>query len=104
MRAHQSRGPLRPVVRVEPLLVPPVEPAVLEHCGPPSEVDRAYDALAAHVARHAFAVDGLLREYYLVGQHDTPDRTVADRDRLAGLPHRCREVIARAVKSTGSAS
>ncbi|PBC80252.1 hypothetical protein SAMN05428945_5265 [Streptomyces sp. 2224.1] len=49
---------------------------MLEHCGPPSEADRAYGAPAAHVARHAFAVDGPLREHHLVGRHHTPDRTV----------------------------
>ncbi|MFB7510764.1 GyrI-like domain-containing protein [Streptomyces broussonetiae] len=66
-------GPVRPVGRVAPLLVPAVEPAVIEHCGPPSEVDRAYGTLAAYVARHALAVDGPVREYYLVGQCDTLD-------------------------------
>ncbi|MDH6120765.1 MerR family transcriptional regulator [Kitasatospora sp. GAS204B] len=66
-------GPVRPVGRVEPLLVPPVELAVIEHCGPPSEVDRAYGALAGYVSRHALAVDGPIREYYLVGRRQTPD-------------------------------
>ena len=66
-------GPVRPVGRVEPLLVPPVELAVIEHCGPPSEVDRAYGALAAYVSRHALAVDGPIREYYLVSQRQTAD-------------------------------
>ncbi|MGW2426561.1 MerR family transcriptional regulator [Streptomyces sp. NPDC001709] len=66
-------GPVRPVGRVTPLLVPAVELAVLEHCGPPSEVDRAYGTLAAYVARHALAVAGPIREYYLVGQRHTSD-------------------------------
>lgn len=66
-------GEVRPVGRVEPLLVPPVELAVLEHCGPPSDVDRAYGALAAYVSRHALAVDGPIREYYLVGARQTQD-------------------------------
>jgi len=66
-------GRVRPLGRVEPLLVPGAEVAVIEHCGPPSEVDRAYGALAAHVSRHALAVDGPIREYYLVGQRQTPD-------------------------------
>ncbi|MEZ0096326.1 MerR family transcriptional regulator [Streptacidiphilus sp. EB129] len=66
-------GPVRPVGRVTPLMVPAVELAVLEHCGPPSEVDRAYGTLAAHVARHALAVTGPIREYYLVGQRHTSD-------------------------------
>jgi DNA-binding transcriptional MerR regulator len=66
-------GPVRPLGRVEPLEVPPGEFAVIEHTGPPSEVDRAYGALAGYVARHALAVDGPLREYYLVGQRQTAD-------------------------------
>ncbi|MFC1411892.1 MerR family transcriptional regulator [Streptacidiphilus sp. N1-12] len=68
-------GPVRAVGRVEPLLVPAAEVAVIEHCGPPSQVDRAYGALAAHVSRHALAVDGPMREYYLVNQRQTPDST-----------------------------
>jgi DNA-binding transcriptional MerR regulator len=66
-------GPVRPIGRVVPLEVPPAELAVITHAGPPAEVDRAYGALAAHVARHALAVDGPIREYYLVGRHDSPD-------------------------------
>ncbi|MBD0741331.1 MerR family transcriptional regulator [Streptomyces sp. CBMA152] len=66
-------GPVRPVGRVEPLLVPPAELAVIEHCGSPSEVDRAYGALAAYVSRHTLAVDGPIREYYVTGQRHTPD-------------------------------
>lgn len=46
---------------------------MIEHCGPPSEVDRAYGALAGYVSRHALAVDGPIREYYLVGRRQTPD-------------------------------
>ncbi|OAR24623.1 MerR family transcriptional regulator [Streptomyces sp. ERV7] len=66
-------GLVRPVGRVEPLLVPPAELAVIEHCGPPSEVDRAYGALAAYVSRHTLAVEGPIREYYVVGRRQTPD-------------------------------
>jgi DNA-binding transcriptional MerR regulator len=66
-------GEVRPMGRVTPRLVPPAELAVIEHRGPSAEVDRAYGALAAYVARHALAVDGPIREYYLVGQHDTPE-------------------------------
>jgi effector-binding domain-containing protein len=68
-----SPGPVRPTGRVAPLLIPAAELAVIEHTGSPADVDRAYGTLAAHVARHALAVDGPIREYYLVGQHDTPD-------------------------------
>ncbi|MGW7528318.1 MerR family transcriptional regulator [Streptomyces sp. NPDC054783] len=69
-------GPLRPLGRVEPLHVPSAELAVIEHCGPPSEVDRAYGALATYVSRHALAIDGPIREYYLVGQRQTRDSTL----------------------------
>jgi DNA-binding transcriptional MerR regulator len=64
---------VRPMGRVTSLMVPPAELAVIEHAGPPGEVDRAYGTLASYVARHALAVDGPIREYYLVGQRDTPD-------------------------------
>ena len=66
-------GAVRPMGRVTSLLVPSAELAVIEHRGPPAEVDRAYGTLAAYVARHALAVDGPIREHYLVGQRDTPD-------------------------------
>lgn len=79
--AHRGRvtvfvpcdGAVRPVGRAAPAVVPAAELAVLEHCGPPSEVDRVYGALGAYVARHALAVAGPIREYYTVGQRDTPD-------------------------------
>jgi GyrI-like small molecule binding domain len=64
-------GLIRPVGRVVPLVVPTVELAVITHSGPPADADRAYGTLAAYVARHALAVDGPIREYYLVGQRDT---------------------------------
>ncbi|MEV0400252.1 MerR family transcriptional regulator [Actinoallomurus sp. NPDC050550] len=64
---------IRSVGRVTSLVVPPAELAVITHAGPPSDVDRAYGTLASYVTRHALAVDGPIREYYLVGQRDTPD-------------------------------
>ena len=65
--------PVHPLGRVTSLLVPAAELAVIEHRGPPAEADRAYGTLAGYVARHALGVDGPIREYYLVGQQDTPD-------------------------------
>jgi DNA-binding transcriptional MerR regulator len=65
--------PVRPMGRVTSLAIPATELAVIEHHGPPADVDRAYGTLAAYVSRHALAVDGPIREYYLVGQRDTPD-------------------------------
>lgn len=66
-------APVRPTGRVTPASIPAVELAVIEHRGPPTEVDRAYGALGTYVAQHAIAVEGPIREYYLVGQQDTPD-------------------------------
>jgi len=68
-------GSLRPMGRVRAQRIPAGEFAVLRHDGPPAEVDLTYAALAEYVARHALAVDGPIREYYLVGQRDTPDST-----------------------------
>jgi DNA-binding transcriptional MerR regulator len=65
--------PLSTTTRVTTTLIPTTELAVIEHRGPPDDIDRAYGALAYYVAEHAIAVDGPIREYYLVGQHDTLD-------------------------------
>jgi DNA-binding transcriptional MerR regulator len=61
---------LRPVGRVRALCVPGAELAVIVHHGSHDDVDRSYGALATHVSEHALAVDGLIREYYLVGPPD----------------------------------
>jgi DNA-binding transcriptional MerR regulator len=66
-------GPIRPMGRVMSSVIPAAELAVIEHHGPPADVDRAYGTLATYVTRHALAVDGPIREYYLTGQRDTPD-------------------------------
>ena len=66
-------GPVRPTGRVSTTRIPAAELAVIEYRGAPAGVDRAYGALATYVARHALAVDGPTREYYLAGQHDTAD-------------------------------
>jgi DNA-binding transcriptional MerR regulator len=67
---------VRPVGRVVPLLIPGVELAVTVHAGPHVGIDRAYGALGSYVAGHAIGVDGPIREYYLVGAHESAD----DRD------------------------
>ncbi|HEY3980162.1 MAG TPA: MerR family transcriptional regulator [Streptosporangiaceae bacterium] len=66
-------GPVRPMGRVSALVVPAAELAVITHAGAPADADRAYASLATYVTRHALAVDGPMREYYLVGQRDTLD-------------------------------
>lgn len=81
----QERGaatvfvPCAPTVRrtgrVEPIVVPAAELAVITHAGTTAEIDRSYGALAAYVADHALAVDGPIREYYVVGGHQTPDES-----------------------------
>jgi DNA-binding transcriptional MerR regulator/effector-binding domain-containing protein len=59
--------------RVEPRLIPSIEVAVIVHAGSHTGIDRTYGALAAHVANHAVAVDGPIRERYLVSGSDTDD-------------------------------
>jgi len=59
--------------RVTALIVPAVELATTVHIGSHTDIDRAYGALATYVTQHALAVDGPIREYYLVGQHETGD-------------------------------
>ena len=71
--SSRAAAPSGPMGRVSALVVPAVELAVITHAGPPDDADRAYASLATYVTRHALAVDGPMREYYLVGQRDTPD-------------------------------
>lgn len=59
--------------RVEPVVVPAAELAVVEHPGSLADVDRTYGSLAAYVATHELRLDGPIREYYLVGRQDTAD-------------------------------
>jgi DNA-binding transcriptional MerR regulator len=68
-------GEIAAVGRVTALELPPVELATIVHSGGDDSFDRAYGALAAHVARHALAVDGPIRERYLIGRRDTDDET-----------------------------
>jgi DNA-binding transcriptional MerR regulator len=66
-------GTLRPVGRVAPALLPATELATIVHRGSHDDVDRSYGALASYVSQRALAVDGPIRERYLVGRHDTPN-------------------------------
>ena len=70
---HQ--GTVRPMGRVTPLVVPAVELATTVHSGPHTDIDRAYGSLAAYVTERALAIDGPIRESYLVGRHHTADET-----------------------------
>ncbi|MFG2369366.1 GyrI-like domain-containing protein [Streptomyces mirabilis] len=60
--------------RVEPLVVPAAELAVIEHPGPLTELDRSCGALATYVASHELQVDGPVREHQIVGYRDTADQ------------------------------
>ena len=65
---------VRATGRVSALVVPEVELALTTHLGPHNgEIDRAYGSLGAYVTEHALAVEGPIREYYLVGPHETID-------------------------------
>ncbi len=68
-------GPVRPLGRVRGAVVPGVDLATILHSGPHTDIDRAYGTLASYVAEHALAIDGPIREYYLVGRHDTADQS-----------------------------
>lgn len=67
---------VRETGRVSAVVIPEAELAVTLHIGPHSaELDRAYGALGAYVADHALAVEGAIREYYLIGPHETTDES-----------------------------
>jgi DNA-binding transcriptional MerR regulator len=68
-------GEVRPVGRVAPISVSGADLAVIIHNGSHDDLDRVYGALATYVTEHAVAVDGLIREYYLVGPQDTDDES-----------------------------
>jgi DNA-binding transcriptional MerR regulator/effector-binding domain-containing protein len=61
--------------RARELVIGAAELAVTVHAGAHEDIDRAYGALGRHVAEHALAVDGLLRESYLRGPRETRDET-----------------------------
>ena len=67
---------VRAMGRVVPVVVPSADLAIIVHPGSPKDIDRAYGALGAYVTRYALAVNGPLREYYLVGPTDTDDETL----------------------------
>lgn len=67
------QAPPRPMGRVTALDVPAAELAVVVHAGSHVGIDLAYGNLGAYVTRHALAVDGPIREYYLTGPIETSD-------------------------------
>lgn len=67
------RGPVRAIGRVEPVVIPPAELAIISHPGSLDDVDLSYGKLGSYAAAHEISVDGPLREYYLRGTIDAPD-------------------------------
>jgi DNA-binding transcriptional MerR regulator len=68
-------GTVRRLGRVIPFVVPATEVAIVVHAGAHNNIDLAYGALATYVTQHALAVDGPIREYYVIGPQDTTDET-----------------------------
>src|SRR5258708_21431618 len=66
-------GTVKEIGRVAPRVIPSVELATLIHEGSPANIDLAYGSLATYVTQHALAVEGPLREDYLVGPQHTID-------------------------------
>jgi DNA-binding transcriptional MerR regulator len=69
---------VRRVGRVLPFMAPPAELAMITHSGSHADVDRSYGTLATYVSEHALAIDEPIREYYLVGRHDTDNEQPTD--------------------------
>jgi len=66
---------MQTVGRVSPLVVPAAEVAVTVHAGSHTTVNVTYGALGAYVSKHALALVGPVREYYLVDARTTSDAT-----------------------------
>ena len=66
-------GAARAIGRVERLVVPPAELAIMLHRGSLADGDLTYGELGAYVMRHEISVEGPLREHYLIGLLDTDD-------------------------------
>ncbi|MBX7554818.1 MerR family transcriptional regulator [Streptomyces sp. NPDC004232] len=58
-------GEVRPVGRIDAVVVPGAELAVAVHHGTLQTIDLTYGDLGTHAARHEISVDGPLREFYL---------------------------------------
>jgi effector-binding domain-containing protein len=67
------QGPVRPIGRVAPLVIPAAELAIICHHGSLADADLSYARLGSYATTHEISIDGPLREYYLRGAADTPD-------------------------------
>ncbi|WP_042430904.1 MerR family transcriptional regulator [Streptacidiphilus anmyonensis] len=68
-------GDVRPVGRIDTVVVPGGELAVAVHRGTLQTIDLTYGDLGTHVARHEIGVDGPLREFYLRSPLDVTDES-----------------------------
>ncbi|MGV0739390.1 MerR family transcriptional regulator [Mycobacterium syngnathidarum] len=59
--------------RVQEVVIPAAELAVIRHQGPHDDVDLSYSALGEYANRHEISVEGPLREYYERFTWDTDD-------------------------------
>ena len=66
-------GPVKPIGRIESIVIPAVELAIVTHVGSHDDIDVAYGELGAYVAGHEIGVDGPIREYYLRDPVAHPD-------------------------------
>ncbi|SER74347.1 DNA-binding transcriptional regulator, MerR family [Mycobacterium sp. 88mf] len=69
-----ERG-VRPAGRVQDVVIPAAELAVMRHRGSHDDVDLAYGALGEYANRHEISIEGPLREYYERFSWDTDDST-----------------------------
>nr|WP_255431356.1 GyrI-like domain-containing protein [Streptacidiphilus sp. PB12-B1b] len=66
-------GRVRCIGRVESLVVPGAELAVITHRGSLADIDLTYGELGAYTTRHEISVAGPLQEYYLRDARHSPD-------------------------------
>ena len=66
-------GEVRPVGRIDAVVVPGAELAVAVHRGPLQTIDLTYGDLGTYAARHEIGVDGPLREFYLRSHLDVAE-------------------------------
>jgi DNA-binding transcriptional MerR regulator len=67
-------GAVRAIGRVEPVLIPAAELAIITHRGPLADDDLSYGELGGYVTAHEISIDGPMREYYLCGPAGTADQ------------------------------
>ncbi|WP_043450875.1 MerR family transcriptional regulator [Jongsikchunia kroppenstedtii] len=67
--------PDRTVELPSPIELPGLDVATMVHSGSLHELDRTYWRLGSEVANRSIGIDGPIREYYVVGPHETDDES-----------------------------